>query len=218
MNHLLTRLSSLCALLLWLAVGTSQAQAPVDVKKMKVKIKPLITTVYIVRHAEKDTTVAGSTDPELSVDGRARAQALSQTLAKRQPAALFTTDTKRTRATLTPLATALKLEPQTYDPKRGRDLADRILKEYAGKSVVIVGHSNTVLSLIDDFGGIPPVDEIADTEYDYLFTVRVAPGMQPTVETRGYGAERREPVASRLQKAKDKEMKIQAKTQAKAVK
>ena len=217
MNHLLTRFSSLCALLLLLAVGASQAQAPADVKKMKVKIKPLITTVYIVRHAEKDT-LTKTDDPELSAEGRARAQALSQTLAKHQPAALFTTDTKRTRATLMPLATATKLEPQTYDPKRGRDLADRIVKEYAGKSVVIVGHSNTVLSLIDDFGGIPPVDEIRDNEFDYLFVVRVAPGMQPTVETRGYGAERREPVATRLQKAKEKEMKVQAKAQAKAVK
>ncbi|MET4073061.1 phosphoglycerate mutase family protein [Hymenobacter sp. UYCo722] len=217
MNHLLTRFSSLCALLLLLAVGTSQAQAPAEAKKMKMKIKPLITTVYIVRHAEKDT-LGKADDPELSAEGRARALALSQTLAKHQPAALFTTDTKRTRATLAPLAAATKLEPQTYDPKRGRDLADHILKDFAGKSVVIVGHSNTVLSLIDDFGGIPPVDEVQDNEYDYLFTVRVAPGMQPTVETRGYGAERREPVASRLQKTKDKEMKIQAKAQAKAVK
>ena len=218
MNFLHTRFSALLVLLILLATVVSQAQAPAAPQKVKVKIKPLITTVYIVRHAEKDTTVAGNTDPELSAEGRARAQALSQMLAKRQPAALFTTDTKRTRATLAPLATALKQEPQTYDPKRGRDLADRILKEYAGKSVVIVGHSNTVLSLIDDFGGVPPVDEIKDNEYDYLFTVRVAPGMQPTVETRGYGAERREPVASRLQKAKEKEMKIQAKAQAKAVK
>ena len=218
MNNLLSRFSTFCGLLVLLATATSRAQAPADVKKMKVKVKPVVTTVYIVRHAEKDTTVAGNLDPELSAEGRIRAQALSQTLAKRQPAALFTTDTKRTRATLGPLATAVKLEPQTYDPKRGRDLADLILKEYAGKSVVIVGHSNTVLSLIDDFGGIPPVDEIQDYEYDYLFTVRVAPDMQPTVETRGYGAERREPVASRLQKAKDKEMKMQARAQAKAVK
>ena len=217
MNHLLPRFSSLCALLLLLAMGASRAQAPAATKKMKLKIKPLITTVYIVRHAEKDT-LGKAQDPELSAEGRLRAQALSQTLAKRQPAALFTTDTKRTRATLAPLAAATKLEPQTYDPKRGRDLADLVLKQYAGKSVVIVGHSNTVLSLIDDFGGIPPVDEVQDNEYDYLFTVRVAPGMQPTVETRGYGAERREPVASRLQKAREKEMKTQAKAQNKAIK
>jgi broad specificity phosphatase PhoE len=218
MNNFLTRFSAFCVLLVLLATAASRAQAPGATQKVKTKIKPLITTVYIVRHAEKDTTVAGNPDPELSAEGRARAQALNQTLAKRQPVALFTTDTKRTRATLAPLAAATKLEPQAYDPKRGRDLADRILKEYAGKSVVIVGHSNTVLSLIDDFGGIPPVDEIRDNEYDYLFVVRVAPGMQPTVETRGYGAERREPVASRVQKAKEKEMKIQAKAQAKAVK
>ncbi|GAA4041712.1 hypothetical protein GCM10022409_29660 [Hymenobacter glaciei] len=218
MNNLLTRLSALCVLLVLLASVASRAQSPAARQKGKTKIKPLITTVYILRHAEKDTTVANNPDPELSAAGRTRAQALSQMLAKRQPAALFTTDTKRTRATLAPLAAALKQEPQTYDPKRGRDLADRVLKEFAGKSVVIVGHSNTVLSLIDDFGGVPPVDEIKDYEYDYLFTVRVAEGMQPTVETRGYGAERREPVAARLQRAKEKEMKIQAKAQAKAVK
>ena len=217
MNYLLTRFSALCVLLVLLATVASRAQAPASPQKVKMKIKPLITTVYIVRHVERDT-LNKTDDPELSAEGRARAQALSQMLAKRQPAALFTTDTKRARATLGPLATATKLEPQIYDPKRGRDLADRILKDFAGKSVVIVGYSNTVLSLIDDFGGIPPVDEIRDNEYDYLFTVRVAPGMQPTVETRGYGAERREPVASRLQKAKEKETKIQAKAQAKAVK
>ena len=217
MNYLLTRFSALCVLLVLLATVASRAQAPASPQKVKMKIKPLITTVYIVRHVERDT-LNKTDDPELSAEGRARAQALSQMLAKRQPAALFTTDTKRARATLGPLATATKLEPQIYDPMRGRDLADRILKDFAGKSVVIVGHSNTVLSLIDDFGGIPPVDEIRDNEYDYLFTVRVAPGMQPTVETRGYGAERREPVASRLQKAKEKETKIQAKAQAKAVK
>jgi len=210
MNNLLTRFSAFCALILLLATLASRAQAPATPQKVKMKIKPLITTVYIVRHAEKDT-LTKIDDPELSAEGRARAQALNQLLARRQPAALFTTETKRARATLAPLAAALKLEPQAYDPKRGRDLADRILKEYAGKSVVIVGHSNTVLSLIDDFGGIPPVDEIRDNEHDYLFVVRVAPGMQPTVETRGYGAERREPVASRLQKTKEKEMKIQAK-------
>ena len=195
-------------------VNTAAAQAPAPVKS---KSKPVVTTVYIVRHAEKDST-SDRADPTLSPLGQTRALALRKTLMGRHPAALFTTDTKRTRATLAPLAAATKLEPQTYDPKRGRDLADLILKDYAGKSVVIVGHSNTVLSLIDDFGGIPPVDEIRDDEYEYLFVVHVAPGMQPIVETRGYGAERRETPADRLQKDQAKALKIQAKAQAKAVK
>ncbi|GAB2871613.1 phosphoglycerate mutase family protein [Hymenobacter ruber] len=183
------------SLLLWLMAGLAAfagpaaAQAPAPAKA-KSKIKPLVTTIYIVRHAEKDST-SDRADPTLSPLGQTRALALRQTLLRHHPAALFTTDTKRTRATLAPLAEALKLEPQTYDPKRGRDLADRILKEYAGKSVVIVGHSNTVLSLIDDFGATPPVEEIGEHDYEYLFTVRVTEGLMPTVDVRGYGPERR---------------------------
>ena len=188
MNNRLPFLSLLLAGLVAL-VNSAAAQAPAT-PKAAAKVKPLVTTVYIVRHAEKDST-SDRADPTLSAVGQARALALRQTLERRHPAALFTTDTKRTRATLAPLAAALKLEPQVYDPARGRDLADRILKEYAGKSVVIVGHSNTLLSLIDDFGAVPPVDEIGENEYEYLFTVRTADGMQPIVETRGYGAERR---------------------------
>ena len=178
--------------LLWLVVGlaatvgSAAAQAPT---KVKIKTKPVVTTVYIVRHAEKDST-SNPADPTLSALGQVRAQALRQLLVRRQPAALFTTNTTRARATLAPLAEALKVEPQEYDPRRGRDLADRIRKEYPGKTVVIVGHSNTVLSLIDDFGLVPPVDEIGENDYEYLFTVRLIEGMMPTVDMRGYGAER----------------------------
>ncbi|MFD2720258.1 phosphoglycerate mutase family protein [Hymenobacter monticola] len=181
------RFFALLAAFAGLTAGSAQAQTKTVSKD---KVKPIVTTVYIVRHAEKDST-SDAADPTLSTLGQARAQALRQTLEKRHPAALFTTDTKRTRATLEPLAGALKLEPQVYDARRGRDLADRVLKEYAGKSVVVVGHSNTILSLIDDFGAIPPVEEIGENEYEYLFTVRTAEGMQPIVETRGYGAERK---------------------------
>ncbi len=196
---MITRILPCLLFLLGLAttVGTVAAQAPAT-GKTKVKVKPVVTTIYIVRHAEKDTA-SHTTDPALSAIGQVRAQALSQLLARRRPAALFTTDTKRTRATLAPLAEALKLEPQGYDPHRGRDLADRITKEYVGKSVVVVGHSNTVLSLIDDFGATPPVEEIGENEYDYLFTVRVAEGLMPTVEMRGYGAERKPKTEARAQ-------------------
>lgn len=173
---------------LFALVNSAAAQAPV---KSKSKAKPIVTTVYIVRHAEKDST-SDRADPMLSPLGLIRALALRKTLVGHHPAALFTTETKRTRATLAPLAEALKLEPQVYDPRRGRDLTDRILKEYAGKSVVIVGHSNNVLSLIDDFGATPPVEEVGENDYEYLFTVRLEEGTMPTVDMRGYGPERRQ--------------------------
>jgi phosphohistidine phosphatase SixA len=175
-----------------LSNSTAQAQAP---SAQKNKTKPPVTVIYLVRHAEKDETTS-PTDPALSAVGQVRALDLRQLLARHHPVALFTTDTKRTRATLAPLAEALQLEPMVYDPHRGRDLVDRIAKEYAGKQVVVVGHSNNLLSLIDDFGATPPVEEIGDDEYEYLFTVRVAEGMMPTVDVRGYGAERKAPKSS----------------------
>lgn len=171
-------------------VNSAAAQAP-TASKAAAKTKPLVTTVYIIRHAEKDSTTDRA-DPTLSALGQTRALALRKTLLGHHPVALFTTETKRTRATLAPLAEALKLEPQVYDPRRGRDMTDRILKEYAGKSVVIVGHSNNVLSLIDDFGATPPVEEVGENDYEYLFTVRLVEGTMPTVDMRGYGPERRQ--------------------------
>ena len=172
--------------------ATANAQAK---PQAKTKVKPPVTTIYLVRHAEKDT--ANPADPALSAAGAARALVLRQTLVKRAPVAIFTTDTKRTRTTVAPLAEALKIEPQVYDPRRGHDLVDRIEKEYHGKTVVVVGHSNTLLPFIDDFGATRPVEEIADNEYDYLFTVRLMDGATPTVEVRGYGAERKGKAAAK---------------------
>ena len=166
-------------------VSSAQAQARPSAKS---KTKPVLTTVYLVRHAEKDST-SDPADPTLSALGQVRAQALRQTLARHRPVALFTTDTKRTRATLAPLAEALKLEPQVYDAKQTTALAVRILKEYKDKPVVVVGHSNTLLPLIESLGGTAPVDAIADNEYDYLFTIRIGGGTLPTVALRAYGPE-----------------------------
>ena len=164
-------------------LGTLTAQAQMV---PAARTKPSVTTVYLVRHAEKDST-ADRADPTLSAVGLVRAQALSQLLARRHPVAIFTTDTKRTRATLAPLAAAAKLEPQVYNPRETTALAVRIRQEYAGKTVVVVGHSNTLLPLIESLGGTPPVETIGDNEYDYLFTVRIADGTLPTVTVRGYG-------------------------------
>lgn len=169
-----------------LGAGTSaRAQdAPKD------NVKAEVTTVYLVRHAEKDLT-GDVADPALSAVGVVRAEALSQLLARRRPVALFTTDTKRTRATLAPLAAATKLEPLVYDPKETTALAVRLRREYFGRTVVVVGHSNTLLPLIVSLGGTPPVEEIGENEYDYLFTVRITDGVLPTVGVQGYGPERR---------------------------
>jgi len=144
------------------------------------------TTVYVVRHAEKDLT-PGLADPPLTAAGQARAQALPAALGRRaRPAALFTTDTRRTRATLAPLAAATGLVPQVYDAPVA--LAARVRQEFAGRTVVVVGHSNTLLPLVAALGAPPPVAAIGDAEYDHLFVVRVPARGPATVARRRYGA------------------------------
>ncbi|MBJ6144700.1 histidine phosphatase family protein [Hymenobacter sp. BT559] len=144
-------------------------------------------TIYLVRHAEKDLT-PGLSDPPLTPAGEVRAQQLGRLLAKRHPAALFTTDTRRTRATLAPLAQATGRTPEVYDAKNPAALAARLSQEFGGKTVVVVGHSNTLLPLLSALGVAPLPGEIRDEEYNYLFKVKLRQGQPARLVMSRYGA------------------------------
>ncbi|TLM95539.1 histidine phosphatase family protein [Hymenobacter jeollabukensis] len=149
-------------------------------------VQPVVTTVHLLRHAERDNA-SHPTDPTLSVAGQARAQELSRLLATPVPAALFTTDFRRTRATLAPLAAATNLVPQVYDATQPAVLAALIRTQYGGKTVVVVGHSNTVLPQIEALGAPRPLADIPDTEYDNLFKITLVDGAAPVVVVSKYG-------------------------------
>lgn len=172
------------------------AQAGPEGAKATGKAKSNVTTIYLMRHGEKDT-LGNPADPALSAVGQVRAQALRKLLARKRPTAIFTTDTKRTRTTVAPLAAAVKVEPEVYNAKETTALALRLRRDFVGKTVVVVGHSNTLLPLIESLGATSPVEAIGDNEYDYLFTVRITEGVLPTVEVRGYGPERKIETASK---------------------
>src|SRR5437899_7495493 len=103
--------------------------------------------IVLVRHAEKlpavDTDMG---DPDLSPEGRQRAERLVQAIKKYRPHEIFVTDYKRTRQTAEPIANRRRIQIQTYDPLLHEDL---IKKMMAGKtkSYLIVGHSNTIPAL-----------------------------------------------------------------------
>lgn len=135
--------------------------------------------VYIVRHAEK---LAGD-DPALSVAGEARARRLAEVLADAGITRIYSTDTRRTRATAAPLAAALGLEVEIYDAGRQRSLA--ALVAGADRTALIVGHSNTIAAMAAAFG-VDPGEPVADDEYDRLYVI--TPGSAaPRVEIRRYG-------------------------------
>jgi phosphohistidine phosphatase SixA len=126
------------------------------------------TTVWIVRHAEKDKSNPQDNNPNLSDEGRIRAGDLATYLKKVKFDVAFATSTKRTHQTLDSLVI-----PKVIDYKDIKSLVDSVKTNYVGKNVIIAGHSNTVLEIIEAFGGKRPKEELTDDDYDYIFELSV---------------------------------------------
>ena len=146
------------------------------------------TTIYLVRHAEK-VVDASTQDPPLTDAGKARAAELSRALADVPLTAVYVTQFERTKSTGTPVAQAHHLEPIVVQAKKdyATELATRLKSEAAGKSVLVVGHSNTTPDLIHALGvATPPT--IADSEYDDLFIVTLLESGEAQLTILHYGA------------------------------
>jgi phosphohistidine phosphatase SixA len=141
------------------------------------------TTVWIVRHAEKDTSFANRMNPDLTDVGMQRAKDLAAYLQKQNIVKIFSTDTKRTKQT----ATYFNVPLEIYNPKSLSGLRDVLYQQANGKSVLIVGHSNTVLETIEALGAARPVNQLSDDDYDFLFKVVLADGKPAKVRSFHFG-------------------------------
>lgn len=134
------------------------------------------TRIWIVRHGEKDLTDPKEKDLELSVEGKERAETLVKYLKGKKIDALFSTDYKRTRETLTPLASQRNLGLKFYNSKDNKTLVDTVLNYYKGKNVVICSHSNRIPGIIAAFGARSPLKEITEQEYSHIFLLEIKGG------------------------------------------
>lgn len=140
------------------------------------------TTIYIVRHAEKEGT---SGDVPLSAAGVKRAECLASMLSDAGIEAVFTTEFRRTRTTAEPLAKKLNITADTVPGAETAKLVDA-LKKLDGKNALVVGHSNTVPKIVDSLsGGALPAKAMADDEYDRLYVVTLL-GNQASVAVLRY--------------------------------
>ncbi|MCU1264247.1 MAG: hypothetical protein JWM21_565 [Acidobacteria bacterium] len=130
-----------------------------------------LTTVIIVRHAEKNIE-PNNPDPDLSPAGQARAQELVRMLGAAGINAIYGTQFKRTQQSAKPLADNLHLAINVMDAKKTGDLVNSILTINRGQTILVVGHSNTVPEIIAALGG-GSVPEIPDSEYDNMFIVNI---------------------------------------------
>ncbi|WP_051224616.1 SixA phosphatase family protein [Flavobacterium tegetincola] len=144
------------------------AQNTIQNKKLNPGIENEVSTIILIRHAEK--AEAHSKDPSLSDIGKQRAEALVQ-LFKDTPIALFyTTPYKRTTETITPIAKANGKEALTYNPSDKNSIAEMILAG-KGKRMLIAGHSNTIPQMVNTLIGKNEFTTLDENDYGKLFIV-----------------------------------------------
>jgi broad specificity phosphatase PhoE len=144
-------------------------------------------TVLVVRHAEK--AAAPADDPPLTAEGQARAQALLAAVRDAHVSAVITTQLLRTRSTAEPTASAFGIKPEVV-PAGGATHAQDVaaaIRTHVGKTVLVVGHSNTVPAIIEALGAKRP-PPICDSQYDDLFVVTIATDGSAGVVHSSYGA------------------------------
>ena len=126
--------------------------------------------MILVRHADRD----GQKDA-LTAAGDARARELAHVASKAGVSAIYCTKTVRTRKTAEPLAAALSLTPVELEPADVAGLVKAILANQRSKTVLAVGHSNTIPKIIAAAGG-PKLDDLAESDFDDLYVLTIGSG------------------------------------------
>lgn len=125
----------------------------------------------IVRHAEK--VLDGSADPALTAAGQLRARAIAEWLADSDVVAVYSTDTRRTRATAEPTARSHGLPVVLYDSGQPPDaFTARLRHAHPAGTVLVVGHSNTAPAIAAALCGCE-VKPMTEEEYDRRMTVHI---------------------------------------------
>jgi 2,3-bisphosphoglycerate-dependent phosphoglycerate mutase len=139
---------------------------------------PNTTTFILVRHAEKADSSANT---DLSEAGKKRAQDLSGLLSKIRVDAIYTTRLKRTQQTAQVVAENNNLTTENYDMDANfPTMTDVLAKKYAGKTVLIVGHSNTLPVNIARLTKNKNEIYIAENEFDNVYIIQVHSDGTPT--------------------------------------
>lgn len=125
------------------------------------------TTLYLVRHAEKQSD--GTHNPSLTEAGAARALRLAETLAEAGLKRIYSTDYKRTQETAAPTAKRQGLTVTSYDPRALREFAEQLQAQPTPS--LIVGHSNTTPVLVNLLVGSNQFPLLEEHQYDHLYVV-----------------------------------------------
>jgi broad specificity phosphatase PhoE len=131
--------------------------------------------IFLVRHAERaDAGATPQTDPPLSSTGQARAQKLAAMLADAGITSIVTTEFVRTQQTAEPLATKLRVTPETVARENPTDVVASLKISHGNEIVLVVGHAETLPAILKAYGKADVT--IGDSEYDSFFIIVPATG------------------------------------------
>jgi broad specificity phosphatase PhoE len=127
------------------------------------------TTFILVRHAEKASD--GTSDPGLTEEGAARANNILSMFLQTEITAIYSTNYKRTKMTVAPLAEAKKLGIEIYDPGHLKEFSLKLLGDNPGGTIIISGHSNTTPTLANLLLSAEKFEQFEDSDYGNLLII-----------------------------------------------
>ena len=130
-----------------------------------------VTTYYLIRHAEKDRSDVNNQNPKLTETGLKRAEHWARIFKDIPLDAIYSTDYKRTQETAEPIASAKDLPVTSYDLNTIN--LEAFYKLTKGKTVLIVGHSNTTPFFANTLIGKKTYEAMDDNNNGGLYIVTV---------------------------------------------
>lgn len=129
-----------------------------------------VTTYYLIRHAEKDLSDKSNRNPHLTEVGKVRAQAWKTIFKEVTFDKIYSTAYHRTLETAAPTAEDHQINVEDYDP---RNLySPNFKKATQGKTVLVVGHSNTTPYLANKISGVQNYAHIDERIHGNLYIIQ----------------------------------------------
>jgi len=138
-----------------------------------------VTTYYFIRHAEKLRIDKTDKNPNLNFNGYKRAEAWRNVFSNIPFDAIYSTDYNRTKLTAKPIANSKNLPILLYNPKTM--YSEAFQNNTKGKTVLVVGHSNTTNVFVNKILGIEKYDEINDNNNSNLYIVTISNGKSSSI-------------------------------------
>ena len=138
-----------------------------------------ITTYYFIRHAEKLRIDKTDKNPNLNFNGYKRAEAWKDVFSNISFDAVYSTDYNRTKLTAKPTADSNNLPILLYNPNSM--YSEAFKNNTKGKTVLVVGHSNTTNVFVNKILCVEKYEEINDNNNSNLYIVTITDGKSSSV-------------------------------------